>query len=372
MRSAIKAVGIAFIATRIALMAISALAVLRLPVNATEAQGFHLPRQPHTVLEGWARYDACWYVAIAEHGYVGSIGPWGDMRSDFMPLFPALIALVSPFVRIPLLAGLIVSNVCLFVFLSVLWRLIELDWGTDVARRTILIYLLFPSAFFLSGAYSESALLAATTGAVFAARREHWQTAGWLAALAILTRPVGIGATALVLAEYVRTRRQMSSERYPSPALIILPVLAAAAGYMLFSALTFGDSFSLVHSQISIRGPLAPPWEPFVEFWGATPRLHGFNNSILDLALAIAAVIALPIIYSRSRPSYALYAALIVLIPLSESLISFNRLLLPSFPHATMLATVMTKRWSFIAMLISFACLQAVALSAFATWNWVA
>jgi hypothetical protein len=65
-----------FLATRFALFAIAIFAVLRMPINAIEARGFHLPPQPHAFLEAWARYDACWYVVIAEHGYRGPIGSW--------------------------------------------------------------------------------------------------------------------------------------------------------------------------------------------------------------------------------------------------------------------------------------------------------
>jgi hypothetical protein len=82
-----------FFTTRVALFAVAVFAVLRMPIDAIEA-GFHLPPQPHAFLEAWARYDACWHVFIAEHGYHGPIGPYGDMRANFFPLFPALMTAV--------------------------------------------------------------------------------------------------------------------------------------------------------------------------------------------------------------------------------------------------------------------------------------
>jgi hypothetical protein len=90
-----------FAATRLALFAIGVFAVARMPINVIEAQGFHLPPQPHTFLEAWARYDACSYVTIAQKGYRGPIGPYGDMRAGFFPLFPALMAMVTPLVHTP-------------------------------------------------------------------------------------------------------------------------------------------------------------------------------------------------------------------------------------------------------------------------------
>jgi Gpi18-like mannosyltransferase len=145
-----------FAATRLALFAIGVFAVARMPINVIEAQGLHLPPQPHTFLEAWARYDACWYVTIAQKGYRGPIGPYGDMRAGFFPLFPALMAVVTPLVHTPLLAGLIVSNVFYLTFLALPWQIVRLDWTMDLARRSVWIYLLFPSTMFLSGVYRDA------------------------------------------------------------------------------------------------------------------------------------------------------------------------------------------------------------------------
>src|SRR5262249_1619471 len=155
-----------FITTRLVLFAVGTLAVSTLPINAAESRSFHLAPQPHSVLEAWARYDACWYVTIAERGYRGPLGWPSDLRPGFLPLFPALIRVVAPVSGTWLAAGLIVSNVCLFAFLLVLWHLVERDWSASVARRVVLVYLLFPSAFFLSGAYSESLALLLSAGAL--------------------------------------------------------------------------------------------------------------------------------------------------------------------------------------------------------------
>jgi hypothetical protein len=363
-----------FFTTRVALFAVAVFAVLRMPIDAIEARGFHLPPQPHAFLEAWARYDACWYVFIAEHGYHGPIGPYGDMRANFFPLFPALMTAVNLVARAPLLAGLIVSNAAYLVFLVLLWKIVRLDWSADVARRALWIYLLFPSTFFLSGAYSESVLLAAAAGALLAARRRHWAMAGLLAAFATLTRAVGIVAVVPLVAEYITTRHTSSEDTPSRIALlqVLAPPLLAAAGYLVFSAAAFGDPLATVAGQAAIRGPMAAPWQPFIDLWSAGPRWHTFDNSIVDAVLALVAVAAVPAIYAYVRPSYAWYALFIVLIPLSGSLMSFNRLLLPSFPHAILLARLTKRRWAIAALLIPCAILEAFLMAAFATWHWVA
>jgi GNAT superfamily N-acetyltransferase len=370
-----------FAASRAVLFAISLYAVVHLPINATEAQGFHLAVQPHPLLEAWARYDACWYVAIAEGGYRGPIGPWGDMRPGFFPLFPALVTALTSLVRVPLLAGLIVANACYLTFLVLLWKLVRLDWAPEVARRTVWIYLLFPSAIFLSGVYSESVLLALATGALLAARRRHWLGAGLMAALATLARPVGIVIVAALVAELIAARRadvnaigDAGDERPGFSALLFMvaPIALAAVGYFLFAASTFGDPFAVLSSQAAIRGPMTPPWQPFIDLWHTGARLHAYDRSLIDAALALMAVAALPAIFKHVRPSYAVYACLVVLVPLSGSLISFNRMLLPSFPHAILLGRFVTNRWAVAVVLMAFGILEVFAMTAFATWNWVA
>ena len=92
----------------------------------------------------------------------------------FFPLFPALVTVVTRVVHTPLLAGLMVSNACYLAFLVLLWQIVRLDWTMEVTRRTVWIYLLFPSTVFLSGVYSESLLLALATGALLAARCRRW------------------------------------------------------------------------------------------------------------------------------------------------------------------------------------------------------
>src|SRR5262245_3180538 len=364
-----------FLATRVVLFAVALFAVSHLPINVAEARGFHLAPQPHSYLEAWARYDACWYVAIAEAGYRGSIDTDADIRPAFFPLFPAVVAIADLFIKVPLLSGLIVSNLFSLTFVILLWQIVRLDWPADVAGRTTWIYLLFPSAMFLSGVYSESALLALTAGSLLAARCRRWLLAGTLAGLATIARPVGVAIVVALLAELwtiSRNDQETRSAWRRCLSALLAPVIAALAAYLTFATVTFGTPLVMVSSQASIRGPLAAPWQAFVDFWNAGPHLHGFGNSILDAALALAAVAALPVIFSKMRASYAMYATLVVLISLSGSLISFNRLLLPSFRHAIMLARTMKRPVVAVSVMVTFALLEALTMTAFATWNWVA
>jgi len=361
-----------FAITRLVLFGIASLAVGRLPVDPIEARGFHLPPQPHPFLEAWARYDACWFLTIAQHGYRDAIAGNEDMRAAFFPLFPSLIGGLTRIVGQPMIAGLVISNACYLGFLVLLWMLVERDWGAHVAHGAVWTYLLFPSAFFLSGVYSESVLLLTTTGALLMARQERWLAAGVLAALATLTRPLGVVAIVPVLAEYASRKRVASPDPAPSLACILVPAAAAAAAYVVLAWNVFGNPMAVVDMQASVRGEFSAPWEPFLEIWRHGPRLHAFNNSVIDATLALAALVSLPVLFARVPLGYACYALVVILVPVSQSLMSFNRLLLPSFPHAILLARAMDRQWTASTLYAVFAIGQAVWMTAFATWHWVA
>jgi hypothetical protein len=361
-----------FALTRIVLFGVANAAVIQLPVDPVESRTFHLPAQPHAFLEAWARYDACWFLTIAQHGYRDAIAGGEDMRAAFFPLFPSLVAGLTPVVRLPMIAGLVISNACYLVFLVLLWTLVARDWGERVAHAAVWTYLLFPSAFFLSGVYSESVLLATTTGALLMARQARWLAAGLLAALATLTRPLGIVAIVPVLVEYAAWRRSTTPDAPPRLARIIAPVAAAAVAYVVLAWIVFGNPLAVVEMQASVRGDFSAPWQPFVDMWRTGPRLHAFNNSLIDAVLALAALASLPVLFATLPIGYACYALVVIIVPVSQSLMSFNRLLLPSFPHAILLARAMNRPRVGSTLYPLFSIGQAVWMAAFATWHWVA
>jgi Gpi18-like mannosyltransferase len=99
--------------------------------------------------------------------------------------------------------------------------------AAQLAERTVLLFLLGPSAVFLAAAYSEALFLAFALPAWLAAKRGRWWTAALLAACASTTRITGLCLAAALVVEFVTARdgrRRLSAA--PSLALPFLPVLA--------------------------------------------------------------------------------------------------------------------------------------------------
>lgn len=129
-----------------------------------------------------ARWDAVWFLTIAQDGYDGGARP------AFFPLYPLLVAALGGSAW----AGLAVSSACAVAALAVVHRLAALELGTAAAGATVLAIAFFPTSFFLTAVYSESLFLALSAGAFLAARTGRPALAGALGALAAGTRSIGV------------------------------------------------------------------------------------------------------------------------------------------------------------------------------------
>ena len=198
-----------FLATRIAVLFIGALAVLTIgfpndepPVRISESEIVNLP----------LRWDAGWYLDIAVHGYRWSPAAGEQQNVAFFPAFPTLMSLGAALVNAGnepeglgarltyeryyvwhLTAGLVMALAAFLWALAYVYRLAREDLNLDDRSATSAIVLLcaFPFAVFYGAPYSESLFLLATVAAFFHVRRGEWAvTCAW-GALAGLTRPNG-------------------------------------------------------------------------------------------------------------------------------------------------------------------------------------
>lgn len=365
---------LAFITTRLFLVLVGVLTLSLLPIDTDQQAGNYISQPPAAKpLEMWSRWDAEWYLAIAEHGYRGKLDAEYDLRPALFPLYPLLVAPVRLVVRNSIIAGLLVSNAALVLLLFALWKLVALDYGEAAATRAVWLYLLFPSSFFLSGVYSESVMVAATVGATLAARQSRWPAACLLAALAVLSRPVGMLALILPGVEYLAScgynfRRIQLRE----VCWLLVPSALAFGAYCYFAAQAFGDPLAFMAMQQDYRGEMGWPWQSFVRCWEEGPHWHGYANSIYDASLAGLALISLPFIFKRLRLSYGCFATASVLIALSTSLVSFSRILLGVFPCLIWLAVVTARKSIWFPLLILCGILLAVFTVMFTRWQWVA
>jgi hypothetical protein len=181
----------------------------------------------------WKQWDTNAYVQIAHWGYRGD--PSHPASAHLDGLFPGLPmtmrALHAVFGVDYAMAGLLISFVAGGVAVVALARIATLAGEPDLpaaalGERTVLLFLLAPSAIFLMAAYPESLFLALALPAWLAAKRRAWHRAGVLAAGAALTNPIGVCLAAALIVEFL-TADHPGRRRRVTPALVLpfLPVL---------------------------------------------------------------------------------------------------------------------------------------------------
>jgi hypothetical protein len=305
----------------------------------------------------WTNWDGQPFVQIATNGYVH------PAQAAFYPLYALVERLIAtPTGLEPAVAGVLIANVAALVAFALLRALAERELGRESARRALVYLLVFPTAFFLAAAYSESLFLLLSLAAFLALRSHRWPLAGALIALAALTRPVGILLLAAVAAEawtssprlrrVVRNPRAFLTSLHATPpyfplaasnlstppstaetpvssvatslrlASAFLVPLFALAGYAAYIAARFGDPFGFVSTEGGTwqRGATWP-WQSVGGVVGAllTDTVALRFHALVDLAL-LAFVLALAVHMARRLPPpYTLYTwatlALILLIP---------------------------------------------------------
>lgn len=170
-----------------------------------------------------ARWDSLWYTRVAELGYGYEVRlPNGDVHSNlaFFPLLPWLERLLHSFTPLSYAgAGFAVS---LLASLAAAWGIFavtELVHGRRTAVCAVLLWAVLPVGIVQSMAYSESLFTALAAWALYAVLTGRWLTAGALAALAGLTRPVGLAVVAAVwvagITSFVRNRSAPDADGAP-------------------------------------------------------------------------------------------------------------------------------------------------------------
>ncbi len=310
----------------------------------------------------WGNWDAAHYATIATSGYTQ------PAQSAFYPLFPLLIRLATPLtLGDPLLAGIVLANLCAFGALVFFRALAERELGPRRARRALLYFALFPVGIFLAAGYSESLFLLLSLAAFLALGQGKWLAAGGLAALATLTRPVGVLLVIpLAWAAFEALRAGGGIERARLTAArmagaVALPLLALG-GFAVYLAGRFGRIMAAAEAEGTgeWRRALSWPWDGPLRaasaVWRDTPG-HALHAA-LDLAFT-ALFVALAVGARRGVPRvYALYCwvtlGIVLLLPMHgydwAALASNSRFLLATFPLFFVLARWGERRWVHLAI----------------------
>jgi hypothetical protein len=364
---------------------------------AENAVKFDTPELTHALadplLAPLARWDAVWYLRVADSGYGES-----EARAAFFPLYPLLVrGLAEPFGASPaalLAAAYVVALGAFMGALALLYRLASLELGRALARPTLLLLAVFPAALYFGAPYAESLFLALSVGAFYAARTERWAWAGICAAAAAATRNSGVLLMLPLLILWWGSR-----DRRPRDAAWVFLAALGLGAYALYLGLAEGDALRFLHAHEAwyreLSWPLAGAWQGlgaavdgvrqlasgqrevvyFTEAVGDPYRIAAINLTLFaSLVFGVAACIG---VFRRLPLAYGVWVAVSLLLPLSEPvrpqpLMSLPRFLAVLFPIFMWLAVWCEERRATDRVVAVSALGLGLFTAQFASWHWLA
>ncbi len=325
---------------------------------------------PESLLGIWTKWDTGNYLTIAENGY----GSSANTLIAFFPLYPYLTKVFTLLFQNYMLSALVISNLAYAVAAYFLYELVKLDYEKEDALRAIIYLSVFPTAYFLHAAYTESLFLALTISSFYYARNGRWAISGILGMLAAATRITGILLLPVLIVEYLSQKSYKIRNIRPDLLWIGIIGLGLLA-YLILNYVVAGDPFYFLEvQQASWSRKIALPYEGFVNAIGGmqgrvpSGALTGDWAEIIFAALGLAGVI-----YSffRLRLSYSLYILLTWLLVTSSVIwLSIPRFTLTMFPLFILMALFGRRRGvNFIIIFFSLICF-ALFLSQFVRFRW--
>jgi Mannosyltransferase (PIG-V) len=339
------------------------------------------------------RWDAIWYLQIAEHGYRTA------QDAGFLPLYPLLIRVGSVFTGSAVVAGVLISLAALFAGLEIVRRLTALELGSRVAATTVRLIAFGPLALFMSAVYTESLFIALSAGTFYAARRGRWWMAGVLGALAALSR---IGGSLLLVPVVLlffygpradaepRVTGAWWKPRYHFSLEILWAALipAASAAFSGYLALRGLGADATLHAQQTywahrIALPVTAVWQGALAAWhelgheiAGTTVPFSQSDSILQCTALVVAVVLLIGVFRRLPLAYGAYVTCGLLQALAaptvgDPLRGLDRYASMRFPLFMCAAAWAVDRGAERKVLVISVLLMAFFAIQFATWQWV-
>ncbi|MGW0476179.1 hypothetical protein [Streptomyces coeruleorubidus] len=312
-----------------------------------------------------ARWDALWYTRVAELGYGYEVRlANGDVHSNlaFFPLLPwleRLVAAVSPLSYAD--GGFLVSLVASLAAAWGIFAVADHVYGRRAGVCAVLLWAVLPVGIVQSMAYSESLFTALAAWSLYAVLTGRWVTAGTLALLAGLTRPVGVAVVAAVwvagIAAFARERRAGPSAQERGDAdgpglrtrralgMLLAPL--GTAGYVLWVGHRTGKGpLGYLDVQAGWRNGFDGGYA-FARF--VAEKFTSFPSALAGAGLiaGVASVVWLYVVGVRQRQPLPLLVYTGVVTALALCAASYfgskPRLLMPAFPLLLPLALALAR-----------------------------
>ncbi len=279
---------------------------------------------------GLMAWDGDWYASIVTNGY-------DDVLIEGIRFFPGYIfagRFFNSFIPGSAAVSLIlIANIASLITLMAIKKLVLIEKGSEeLAKRSVWLLSVFPSAFVLTWAYAESLFLALSIFCFVALRKEQWKIVIFCSFAAALVRPTGLLLTIPIFCaiweSWKINQRKMSFQ--PIVALISGPV--GSGIYILWASLHFDELFAPIKAQESFRGSFVDPFSRVIK--GVSRVLTGTSaTETLHVISALLLLFLLVKLFKDWPLRYGLFSSSCMVVALgAENINSLERYALNGFP----------------------------------------
>jgi hypothetical protein len=299
---------------------------------ATAGWTARVPRESglsyHALFGPLGQWDAVWYGWIAVHGYDPALGHGNS--AAFFPLYPLAWKAIAVLPGPMMLWGSVLSSLFFAAALCLLYALTVRRYDERVARRTVLYLAIFPLSFVFSIPYAESLFLLLTLAAFVLTWHGRWWWGCAAAALAVVTRPVGIALLPALAWRRYRTHGWRLRAYLP---LLLMP--AAELGFFTYLGWRTGNFMASADAEQRGwgRGVSVLPWVVVHTLWHDVLQ-GGHLRFLVHIAFTLLWCWLFYKAWRMRMPAeYLIFAALMVLLPTSGGLlVSMGRFGMVAFP----------------------------------------
>lgn len=339
-------------------------------------------------LDGFARWDSGWYLQLAESGYSSApFGPKGQSNTAFFPAYPFILSLAGILGKKGIIAwGIAVSNASFAIGLCFLYDISSRFASKKTARLAVALAAFSPFSIFFSAVYTESFFFAATTASFWFSLRRSLLPSMIAAALAGVTRVVGVGTVPFAYLAFLQACGSNSCpvSGHSSRARLIRQFFAATIVgcslliiHLLYLRFSFGNFLQFAEAQKgwwtgeSLISEIVYTWTPILNIIRV---LRGEIN-VMGIINSFMAIFALGImalgLYKKCLPNSILLWSFSVLLISSTVWFSAGRFATSLFSVYILIA-IFFKRVPPEILIGCSALLMSLFAFVFSHWYWLA
>lgn len=201
--------------------------------------GFHLP----SWLTAFANFDGLHYLRIASQGY-------SQYEQAFFPLYPFLIKFISYlFGGNVFVAAFVLSSVAFLVGFVLFFKLVAKIQKKENASWTLLLLLLFPTAFYFGALYTEGLFFLLVIASLYFLQEKKYIYVCIFSFLASTTRLIGVFLVILFFFSLMTNKGELIKKINLKSITLLLSPCFGLLVYMAFLWISTGDPLIFFNAQ---------------------------------------------------------------------------------------------------------------------------